>query len=356
MRSVPYFLLNKEQDFIEQESCLCSNLLDSEEKQTEWSRIKLSVEDGEMVRVRVYVSEQDWIAKNGERQDIRQMLRNEDMKMQEKLCLFSPYEVLYTGRETDYLLQQAAGRYLWLVIESNQRETIREKKLEIQIFFQADSWVSYLPEIYGRGEEKDSFLSRYLGIFQWMYYDMTQKILAMPHMLYPAHAETEFLEWMAEWFGLENINIWSKQQLIYLLENGRRLFGIRGTKQYLKEVIWLFTGYVPFIVEYYQTQKYKTDIKKQKRLERLYGENAYVVTIVLPQNAVLDRQRIAMLNRVIHSASPAYIECRLVVLESYIFLDRYAYIGINSRLGGYRNIRLDNSGLMPYISVIGKKG
>ncbi len=214
------------------------------------------------------------------------------------------------------------------------------------------SWISFLPEIYWEGE--DSFLCRYLKVFQRLYEKMSQKIENMPHMLYPEHGDRRILEWLAEWFAIENIEIWDDRQLAYLLLNQNRLSGMRGTKAYMKELVRLFTGYTPYIIEYYQTLPYQTDIGKTGMLERLYGNNAYVVTMLLPKRAVQGQQKAAVLRRIIKAAAPAQIECRLVILQSCIYLGQYSYLGLNSYLAGYSDVRLDDRGLLPYRSVLAR--
>lgn len=331
MRDTQYFILNKRRDYIRQKGYFTSYVLDSGEKQTKWSRLRIHIKQESSIGIRIFVSER-----------------------QEQIWNFQ-CEVQDMKGYPDCLLKKVEGRYLCLMIEDVPEGKNPDDFLEIEIFFQSVSWMSYLPEVYRGRSQEDSFLYRYLSIFQWIYYDMGERIKETPHMLYPAFAGQEYLEWLADWFDLDNKTVWNREQLVYLLENGHWLYGIRGTKRYLEEMIRLFTGHDSYIVEYYQTESYKSDIRKVKRLETLYGENAYVLTVVLPQDAVSGQQEIAILRRIIRSCIPADMECRLVVLEPYIFLDRYTYIGINSSLGIYKEVALDGHSLTPYISVVGHK-
>ena len=226
-----------------------------------------------------------------------------------------------------------------------------EESREENILFGRNSWLSYLPEIYDTGE--DSFLSRYLSVFQSLYEEMTQKISSLPHRLYPEYAERETLEWLAECFGLENTELWDDRQLAYLLLHQNRLSEVRGTRAYMEEMLRLFTREIPFIVEYYQILPYQTSSRRAELLEMLYGSNPYEVSVIIRQQAVRGQQETAILHRIIEASVPAGIECRLVVLQSCIYLDQYSYIGINSRLAGYEQVRLDNGKLLPYRSVMG---
>lgn len=361
-----YFLLNKETDFFRQQEYLCSGWMDSGGKQTAWSRLYIQYEEWEQhaVHAWIFTAEQESVMWKGKKWDIRQMVTCEELAMEEKLEAFSLVcsgECELDGKGEageegfDCLLGQLTGRYLFLAIRSVGFNLDVADFPEIQIFFQTESWLSFLPEVYANSSEQNSFLFRYLSIFQWIYSDMSQRISDSPHMLYPAFAGREMLEWLASWSDMENRTVWNREQMIYLLENGSRLYAIRGTKKYLEEMVRLYTGYVPYIVEYYQIAQYRADRKKALLLERLYGENAYVITVVLPQAAAGSRQQAAVLRKIIRSSAPADVECRLVILEAYIYLDRYTYVGINSRLGGYTDAALEGNRLMPYTSMSGNR-
>lgn len=214
-------------------------------------------------------------------------------------------------------------------------------------------WISYLPEIYD--EAGASFLKRFLWVFQSVYEELTEQIALVPHLLCPRHADRETLEWLASWFGMEHTDIWDREQLIWLLENRSRIENLRGTRQYLEEMIWLLTGSVPYIVEYYSLERYKTDQRRSERLEKLYGKNSCEITVLLPSEAVQTQQAADSLHRILEDCVPAFAECRLVLLQPYLFLERYSYLGINSCLGGYQEMTLENDPLMPYVSVVGSR-
>lgn len=348
MGSVNYFLWNKKEDYLLRNECVCSAVMDSGEREQCFSRLKL-LESGQPIKLWLFTSEQDYLVWRGIKYNIAELLRDRERPFEEIWNMIAPYKAAYLEQAEDCLLTDVKGRYLWFVTDKTD-----EKLPAVQIFIQSTPWTEFLPEIY-RNQEEDSFLYRYLSIFQWIYYDMSQKIESLPHRLYPAFADMERLEWMADWIGLEHTMIWNREQLIFLLENGDRLFEIRGTKKYLTEMVRLYTGFEPYVVEYHQTEKYKTDIRKTQILEELYGENAYVVTVVLPEAAVTDYREHTILYRIIASAVPVYMECRLVILEPYIFLNRHCYMGINSSLGSHRDIRLDGNGLVPYVSMVGSR-
>lgn len=347
MVDIKYFLLNKEEDYIRQEGSVCSVLMDSGEKQTDWSRICVEYKQAgySMADLKIFVSEEEILFYKNRQWDIEALIMDPNILLKDKLAMYAQYQVMDLTDTSDCLLECVKGRYLWLVVKMVSDDTEPYWLPEIQIFFQTDSWLSFLPDVYAKQSSKHTFLYRYLSIFQWIYYDMSRKIEETPQMIYPPLADMETLEWLAEWFDIDNQMVWNREQMIYLIENGNRLSSIRGTREYMEEMVRLFTGYTPFIVEYYQTDRYKTDVKKANLLETLYGENVYVVTVLLPQAAITGRQEVTVLRRIIRSSAPADVDCRLVVLESYIYLDYYSYIGINSRLSAVKNTALNDNTL-----------
>ena len=91
MEGIKYFLLNKKDDFVRQKEYLCSNLMDSKEKQNIWSR--LHVQCGEMkesaICMQVFISDQRYLIWKGERWDIQHIIANPDILMEEKIMMYS---------------------------------------------------------------------------------------------------------------------------------------------------------------------------------------------------------------------------------------------------------------------------
>lgn len=370
-----YFLLNKKSDYIkgsaenitfhnsmmqiqdiEKEAWFFSGVFDSQEKHTQWAKVVVEQEnmDPEMLTLIIFTAESIHMHLHGHLLTIEEIIKNQEYTFHQKLQIFSNFEAVKKENVTDCLLSKVEGRYLWFALLFNPKKKVARIK-GIQIYFPKESWVNFLPEVYQKQVGENDFLERYLGIFQSIYDDMTKKIEETPHLLYPRFADFEFLQWLATWLATENIMIWNQKQLIYLMENSIRLYGIRGTKEYMEEMVCLYTGCKPYIIEYYQTRAYKTELKKEELLERLYGEHAYIITIILPTGVVKTQQELVIIQRIVNHAVPAYLECKIVVLEPFIFLNRYSYIGLNSVLGTYREMRVDDNALLPYLSVIKKQ-
>ncbi len=248
----------------------------------------------------------------------------------------------------DALLFEVTGRYLWLRITVKRqiyREPVNEK---IRIFFPKHTWLKYLPEIYEDDRNSASFLERYLGIFQSLYEDMTERIERIPSFLEPSEENRDMLYELAGWFAIERRELWNDRQLLYLVRNAWRMRGQRGTVSGMRELVKLYVGREPYIVEYHQIQPYFDTEKKERLLRGLYCAHSREFAVLIAEETAGEKNRFLGLKQLVDLAKPAHMESKIVVLTPYIFLDRHSYLGINSVLGQYRTCCLNGLCAIPF--------
>lgn len=356
-----YFIFNKESDYkrgyihnldilqngirikknSREKGIFISRLLDSRQTEMSWHRLRIrgNEKQGAAFRLSIYAGNQRCFVFRDEKTDLEDFIRCEAVPLEEKLQYLSPWLQKQAAGQDEMLLHEVKGRYLWFVIEIYRQQDM-EGIFDIQIFFPGQSWMKYLPEIYQKADE-DSFLERYLGIFQTIYEDLNDAIRQMPQNFDVETAQGDYLVWLAKWLGIEDSYIWSEKQLRQLLYNGVSLYKRRGTRGGLKDFVALYTGEVPFIVENHQLQYFRKDKRRFEKLQRLYGSSAYSFTVLVREQAVASQWKQKALIKIIEDIKPVQMEWRLVIIKPYIFADRYSYIGINSVLGKYANMALD---------------
>lgn len=254
----------------------------------------------------------------------------------------------------DVLLSGVEGRYLWIRI-SMEEKCGKDVRIDgVKICFPRQTWLDYLPEIYREDKKSASFLERYLGIFQSLYEEMTEKIERIPERFFASAAEPEALLELADWFGIENRRLWNTEQLCYLVRHAVRLARSRGTAEYLRELLWLGTGDTVYLVEYGCVQRYFDGGDMEERLKRLYGANPCEFTILLDGKGKREPEDFYLVEKIVEMAKPAYMESRIVVLTPYLFLDKHTYLGINSVLGHYRALCLDGTCAVPFSMIAGE--
>lgn len=363
-----YFIFNKSTDYrrgylknmevdggtirpergIHDEAVFISRLLDSLEAETIWHRLKIRRELGlpGTFRLSVYAGNQNKLFFEGGELGLEELIQRNDIPLEEKRIAMAPWlQKEVTGKE-DVLLHEVRGRYLWIMIEMYPQQTGSELA-DIQIYFPRRSWIEYLPEIYQR-EDRDGFLERYLGIFQTIYEDLNDEIRAVSKRFDVDLTEKQYLAWLAQWLGIGNGHIWSEKQLRRLLKEGVGLYKRRGTRQGITDFVALYTGEAPFLVEGHQLSSFRGDKERIKQLHRLYTDNPLSLTVLVREEVIHSRQQQKALTELLEEVKPVQLELNLILLKPYIFVGRYSYLGINSVLGSYRNMRLDGHSAVPF--------
>lgn len=324
---------------------------DSREQEMQWHRLQIKGAGIEDIAVSVYASESKWILVEGERCLISEVLHS-DRGIAEKEAILQPYLVRELDNGEDALLIGIKGRYLWLQLHLCRRGEHRPHVEQVKVEFPHRSYLRYLPEIYQPTSPDDTFLQRFLAIFQSFQQNITEQIDALPTMLEPLTTNRAFLDWLAELLGVEDADIWSEEKLRALLSRIVPLYRMRGTKQYLCELVELYTGEKPFLVEYHKVAKFHRTLANGERYSALYCVNPYEFALLIPEPK--SQRDYRALERLVELSKPAEMECRLIPLKNYIFLDQHSYLGVNSRLGRYTAAKLDGFSAMPFSSLSGR--
>ena len=327
-----------------------TRIFDSGERETQWHRLIIHTEncEPENLKVTVFASDKNKLHFNGEDITLYDLLDDRDYTIQEKLDSYRPFITKQVSGVSDILLHDVSGRYLWVMTElysSGEKASIRD----MRIFLPAASWIDYMPQIYRRGDSDTHFLERYLGIYQTFYEELNDEISEMFHRFDPESTESDFLDWLAGWLNITDTSIWTEDQLRKLLKNAVRLYRMRGTKESLSEIIELYTGEKPFIIEGFEIKEIAAAMPNGKTLLEMYGSDPYNVTVLVKPGHDTE-----IIRRIAYEMLPVTSVLNLVELDPYIFLDKYAYLGVNSSLGFYRPAVLDGSSQL-MLSTLGSQ-
>lgn len=332
-----------------------TRICDSREEEMQWDRLRLKgdVPFPHEVSIAVYSSETACVIKDGNSYDIYDIIKDTSISIEEKDRLFQGCKQAELSYGENPLIHTVTGRYLWLRFQLETKGDVSPRIERIQLFFPKMSLTAYLPELYQNAD--DTFLDRYLEIFQSVYQDMNHCIEELPKLYSAGQTPKEWLVWLSQWIAVPHPYLWSEEQLRYLIRHGMELAYIRGTAEYLKRILWLYTDTIPYIVEYWHWGYETMSSGNRMRMERLYGADSYCVTVILREQAVKDRKQMSALESLVSYCTPAHMEARIEVLQPYIFLDRHSYLGINSRLGIWGDAVLDGQNFLPFVVLKDKE-
>lgn len=251
------------------------------------------------------------------------------------------------------LFHNANGRYMILRIKLSGRENCNPIINKIKIYYNRNSYIKYLPEIYQSDKDEDDFLERYLSLFESFYIDIEEKIEYISNNFDIDKANIEFLMWISRWMGLDEYSYWQEDKLRKLLKRAAFLCKKKGTKKAIEEILEIYLDTKVILVENFEIEDMKKENDELKDvLDNLYGNNPYGFVVLINNIGRLTSEQMSMVNRILKNESPAYCEFNVVVLKDWIFLDEHSYLGVNSIISGYKPLKLDGNAVLPYNAVL----
>ena len=328
-----------------------SRILDSVLNGTLWHRLTCSVPKAgqAVVRISFYTSDEIIFEDSERTLDLRQVLQSEQIPLSRKKEIFKPFLKRQLALEPDILLHGLEGRYLWFLLEIYPQGSGQTELGNFMVYFPAGSWTADLPEIYRQKAKNDSFLDRFLAVYQSIYDDISWQIKEFVNCLDPMVAEPDLLHWIASWLDVEEPYMWTEKQLRYLLAHTKEFFEARGTGRGIEMFVELYTGEAPFVIEW---QDWAELPDSPDRLRKsLYEDDPYSVTVLVREECIPTYKDHQTLLRMLEQIKPVQLEFSLVVLKPYIFADGYSYLGVNSVLGQYEKAALGDGSRLDFTTV-----
>lgn len=330
--------------------------LDTTEPGTVWHRLRLaaSIPENAQLKLYLYCSDDDQVpppfAPEGpERPTLDRWLAEAAPGERERF--FETCAQQAVDSPWDLPLYGFQGRYLWfcLVFRSYGREPLSVRSIRLE--FPRTAFIDYLPQVYRGADSVNSFLARFLSVFQSPYVDLEDDIDQMPSRCDPSVAPPEFLRWLAECLAVSQRQLWDEERLRIFLKHAVRLYRIKGTREALRQVIELYTGQTPRIIEQFEPASCQVWRRDTGALRRLYGRSRYTVTVLMPGGGA-EADGYAKLWKIIEAFKPVDAICNLVFLQEEMILGQHCYLGINSRIGRSRGLVLDGASVSsaPYLA------
>lgn len=175
----------------------------------------------------------------------------------------------------ELLFQNARGKYLQLrlTLSGNERSSPRLKRL--RAWFPRFSYLSrYLPAIYRSDANSAFFLDRFLANMEGTNTTLEDRVAAAQILLDPRSTPSEFLGWLASWFGTALDPGWDERRQRLFIRCAMTFFRWRGTVHGLRMALTLAlkscvteadlgdpvpqpaTGYDIRIIERFLTRRY----------------------------------------------------------------------------------------------------
>jgi len=357
-----------QQIFTKEKGTYYSKTLDSGIQECRWHRLELNVDlpPKTTMEIYYYASDDDDL-----KEKIEDCLSHDEKSTQEKVECVEDI-ISWNGPEKnteDMLFRQGAGRYLWLKIElSTFEKTVRPTVTRMRIDYPRLSYLRYLPAEYQEDPASKEFLERFLSIFQTLQDGLEEEIEKVPAKLDVKKTPSEFLSWLSTWLGAIYDETWGEERWRTFLSRAVELYKKKGTKNGLEEILEIYTGQKPCIIEKIHVTRESentvnlglndheeepgedvrlfappadtfTEIGESSKETKeplllwdvLYGESQSCFTVLLKTEA-LTGSSLDTIRRIIENWKPAHTCHCVAVLIPWFYLDMHTYLGVNTKL------------------------
>ena len=316
--------------------------VDSTEHNFHWRNLLIDAALGEniVMQVSAFASNSTTVQLDGRAVELDSYLSDGSVDVQERLGAVEKLFVPLFNNCFDGPVG-FTGRYIWIQLRFVilQRRELCVKK--IKLLLKGEQMIDYLPSVYREEDGENGFLSRFLSIFDSIFFDMDDNIGRSAEMLDYRIAGGDILRYLSEWLCIEDVAYISEERLRERIKRTVDEYRYIGVKRSL--IGWIETEYgvTPNIIEYFNVKKMVNSGKDKEVYHRLFGDNPYKFFVLLPEKTFSDIHEANLFMEKLKRRVPAYTEFEVVMVRNNTILDKYTFLGVNSMLSGYSYAHTD---------------
>jgi phage tail-like protein len=153
----------------------------------------------------------------------------------------------------DVLVQGSPTRLLWVGALMRSDGRFSPKLRQMRVDYGRDTYLQFLPALYGKDPNASDFLERFLALEQSVLGGLEETIEDLPSLFDPHAAPAgdfpSWLGWLASWLAFDVDESWSTSQLRRYLAHAFTLYGKRGTIEGLRRYLKIYAGVAAHIEE-----------------------------------------------------------------------------------------------------------
>ena len=327
---------------------------DSTEHGFIWRNLLIDAElaDTVIMKVSAYAADSTFITVEDRPVELDSYLSDKSVPAEERAKKIAPlFRPVFTNC-TDGLLN-LTGRYLWLKIEFIMLEDRDVVLKKIKLLLSGEQMIDYLPELYREEDGENGFLTRFLSIFDSIFFDMDEKLGHLGRSLDYRIAEGGMLRFLAEWLSVEDAAYLSDEELRTKIRDAITDLRTIGVKKGLEAWIEREYGVKPNIIEYFDVRGMIYEGKDRDTYRQLFGDNPYKFFVVLPEGVFAGQHETNLFMQRLKKRIPAYTEAEVIVSENNTILCSHTYLGSNTVLSGWSEASLDAGSVLSHDIILG---
>ena len=317
--------------------------IDSTEQDFQWDSIRIEADlpENSVIKVSCFASDYMEVMLGDNPVNLDEYLKaaREDA-LAGLIELDSLFKQAFTG-STDGLVR-VSGRYLWLKLEFLVPQPDLFCLRKIKLLLTDEKIIQYLPEIYRDGKENNEFFRRFMEIFDSIFFDIEENINRMPEKLDYTQAKGDMLRYLANWVSIQEAQSLGDEELKERIAAIMPEYSAIGTKPGIERFVERELKVRPRIIEFFNYKQMLYEGRDKELFKELFGTNPYKFFILLPAD-VFTRQNIKSFLKKLKNIIPAYTEMEIVLLKRSIILGKHTYLGVNSMVGEYNYVSIDEN-------------
>lgn len=325
-----------------------SPVIDAHADRQTWFRLRLAGEAWHAATssVTVYATDSAHIHVGNRAVEACELTGLTEVSLDDKLAALEPYTAVRAAAAPEISLAGCVGRYLWVALRfEGVSEPFRLDAAYLDLG--AAPWERYLPAVYR--DEGGTFLPRYLALLQSVYEDTATRIAHRSRLFDPATAPADNLGALLSWVGLERFEACSEPRRRELLAEAADINARRGTKESVVRAVELYLEERAYLLEYDDVQNAAGP--RRADAPGLYDIDEYTcILVIAPARPVVDA-RLRTAAEIAQSMLPAGISLKIVVLSDDFALGAHNYLGMNTRVGTYRELTLDGGSSVSFVRI-----
>lgn len=301
--------------------------IDGGREEASWGRLRFDVTCSEHMVYYLYAAafDEDSFYRNQKPVKIEDFLCSQEESHSIKRRFLKEAGFTKWINQSDVLLYEMQGRYLYLVLEILGEGEFSLSKMRVDQ--QGDSFMQTFPEVY---REKNSFFHRYLSVFSSIYQDFQEDIDHLPDLLNLETCPASLLSVYAGWLGLQvGENFLEEEILRKLVKEAYALGRIKGTKEALLRIAKIVLDEEVLVLERNVMSAYIQQ-EQLEQMNRLYGHSVHDVTILV--NTPLSEVKKSQLLFLMDQYRPIRSRLHVICLKKSSILDSYTYLDINAQV------------------------
>ncbi len=330
-----------------------SGSVDSSEHGFFWKSLIVDAKLSEnmIVRVSAYSSDTTIVLTENSPIELDSYLQSNTDPEEKRRTLEPLFKPIFSGRTEGSVAMR--GRYIWIKIEFIMLDKRAFRLNKIKLLLQSESMIDHLPEIYRTADGENGFLTRYLSIFDSIFFELDDRIGTLGDDFDYRTAEGEMLRYLAEWINIDDAAYLTDEELRRKIRGAAMERGFIGTKNGLVQWIESEYGIKPNIIEYSSVSKMVREGSDRDVYLKLFGDDPHRFFVLMPENVFSSTHEANVFMTRLKKRIPASSDVEIVTLHKSVVLGGHTYLGVNSMLGGYSEAKADLSGKLSYNLILG---